>query len=138
MPEHLLATKLYLPPAPATLVSRSRLLKRLNVGLSQGRRLTLVSAPAGYGKTTLVVEWLTPVMLEARDLGLEDAVLAPSPKPQAPKMAWLSLDEHDNDLARFFAYLLHAFQQIHQRSVKTFSSCYLPLNQARPRIWSLR
>ena len=61
----LLATKLYIPPPRPNLVSRPRLIRRLDEGLRQGpgggffRKLTLLSAPAGYGKTTLVVDWLS-------------------------------------------------------------------------------
>ena len=92
----LLTTKLYIPPVRPELVSRSRLIERLDVGLlGQGggfaRKLTLVSAPAGFGKTTLVAEWLSGV---------------------AHPVAWLSLDEEDNDPARFFAYLVAALQTV--------------------------
>jgi len=52
----LLQTKLYTPPIRRELVSRPRLIERLNVGLA--RKLILVSAPAGFGKTTLVNEWV--------------------------------------------------------------------------------
>ncbi len=86
----LLATKLFAPPTPPTLVARPRLVDHLNDGLRQGRRLSLVSAPAGYGKTTLVVEWLT-----------------------GQPVAWLSLDEHDNDPVRFFTYLVEALHRLH-------------------------
>jgi LuxR family maltose regulon positive regulatory protein len=67
------------------------LIRQLNDGLQSKRRLTLVSAPAGFGKTTLVVAWLKQIDHPA---------------------AWLSLDEADNDLPRFLAYLAAAFQQI--------------------------
>ena len=56
MPISLLITKLYIPPVRSELVSRLRLVERLNAGLE--RRLTFISAPAGYGKTTLVAEWV--------------------------------------------------------------------------------
>ena len=57
MQQHsLLATTLYVPPTRPELVSRPRLLERLNAGLS--RKLALISAPAGFGKTTLVASWL--------------------------------------------------------------------------------
>jgi len=52
----LLATKLYMPPARPNAVQRPRLFERLNEGLH--RKLTLISAPAGFGKTTLVSEWV--------------------------------------------------------------------------------
>ncbi len=93
----LLATKLYIPRARPNLVPRPRLIGRLEQGLQAGHRLSLVCAPAGFGKTTLVTEWLSGVR----------AGLAP-----APKVAWLSLDESDNDPARFLAYLIAALRQI--------------------------
>ena len=85
----LLQTKLYVPPVRPELVSRPRLIERLNAGLH--RRLILVSAPAGFGKTTLVSEWV-----------------AGCDRP----LAWLSLDEGDKDLTRFLAYLVAALQTI--------------------------
>jgi LuxR family maltose regulon positive regulatory protein len=90
----LLATKLFAPPPRAELVARPRLVERLNAGLD--RKLTLVSAPAGYGKTTLIADWLQ---------GQGEATLA-------RQLAWLSLDEGDNDPARFFAYMVAALQQV--------------------------
>src|SRR6266481_2107370 len=92
MPTPILATKLYLPRLRPNVVSRPRLLERLNEGLY--RKLTLISAPAGFGKTTLVSEWVE---------GIE--------RPKA-RTAWLSLDEGDNDPARFLAYLVAALQTI--------------------------
>src|SRR5215216_5802298 len=87
----ILATKLYIPPPPPKVVVRARLIERLNEGLSEGNRLSLISAPAGFGKTTLVSEWIA---------GVERPV------------AWLSLDEGDSDPARFLTYLLAALQTI--------------------------
>ena len=89
-PYPILQTKLYIPPIRPELVSRPRLIERLNAGLCS-RKLTLVSAPAGFGKTTLVSEWVT---------GCERPV------------AWLSLDEGDNDPTRFLTYLIAALQTI--------------------------
>src|SRR5512133_1901097 len=97
----MLVTKLYIPPPRPKVVLRQRLLERLNEGLH--RKLTLISAPAGFGKTTLVSEWLAS--LEARDLRLGASKAGPvldndfkrtpaqasSLKPQAPNVAWLSL-----------------------------------------------
>jgi LuxR family maltose regulon positive regulatory protein len=63
-----LATKLYIPPPRPKVVTRPRLIARLNEGLAAGRKLTLISAPAGFGKSTLVSEWvaaLTPSPLSA-------------------------------------------------------------------------
>ena len=54
----ILATKLYIPPPRPKVVLRPRLIERLNEGLPAGRKLTLISAPAGFGKTTLVSEWV--------------------------------------------------------------------------------
>src|ERR671914_1963557 len=85
----ILATKLYTPPPHPRVVLRPRLVGRLNEGLHS--RLTLVSAPAGFGKTTLLGEWVA---------GCE--------RPAA----WLSLDEGDNDPTRFLAYLVAALHTI--------------------------
>ena len=93
----LLSTKLHIPPPRANLVSRPRLLARLDEGVHQDRKLTLVSAAAGFGKTTLLSEWLH------RHRSGEVA----SPL----RVAWLSLDESDNDLPRFLTYLVAALQR---------------------------
>jgi LuxR family maltose regulon positive regulatory protein len=85
----LLATKLYIPPPRPNVVLRPRLIERLNEGLRS--KLTLISAPAGFGKTTLVSAWLA---------GCE--------RPAA----WLSLDEGDSDPIRFLTYLVAALQTI--------------------------
>jgi LuxR family maltose regulon positive regulatory protein len=97
----LLQTKLYAPPIRPELVSRPRLIERLNAGLHC--KLTLVSAPAGFGKTTLVAEWLhSRAAPLSRETGERPGVRA----------AWLSLDEGDSDPARFFAYLVAVLQQV--------------------------
>ncbi len=93
MPTPILATKLYIPPARPNLVRRPRLVERLNAGL-QGK-LTLISAGAGFGKTTLISDWLA----------------APNGLPPQ-SVAWLSLDEGDSDPTRFLAYLVAALQTI--------------------------
>ena len=85
----ILTTKLYIPPPRPKTVLRPRLIERLNEG--QHRKLTLVSAPAGFGKTTLLSEW---VACCGRPVG------------------WLSLDEGDNDPTRFLAYLVAALQTV--------------------------
>ena len=84
----LLQTKLYLPPAGPNLVSRPRLIERLDEGIHT-TKLTLISAPAGSGKTTLLSEWVA-----AGDRSV----------------AWLSLDKGDNDLVSFLTYLVAALQ----------------------------
>src|SRR6266699_2536450 len=89
MSTSILATKLYIPRLRPHVVSRPRLIERLNEGLH--RKMTLIAAPAGFGKTTLVSEWVE---------GIERAT------------AWLSLDEGDNDPTRFLTYLVAALQTI--------------------------
>ena len=91
----LLQTKLYVRSARAQHVSRPALLEQLDEGLDHGHRLTLISAPAGFGKTTLLSEWVA---------ALGDRRASP------PRVAWLSLDDSDNDPARFSAYLVAALQ----------------------------
>src|SRR5512141_2829841 len=85
----ILATKLYILPSRPKVVLRPRLIERLNEGLHG--KLTLISAPAGFGKTTLVSEWI-----------------ATCERP----VAWLSLDEGDNDPVRFISYLIAALQTL--------------------------
>jgi LuxR family maltose regulon positive regulatory protein len=101
----ILQAKLHIPPVRAELVSRPRLIERLNAGLGPNgfpespdfrRKLTLISAPAGFGKTTLLAEWV-------------QAVTGVTP-PIA--IAWLSLDEEDDDPTRFLAYLVAALRTI--------------------------
>src|SRR5262245_32246196 len=106
----ILATKLYIPPPRPNMVLRPRLIERLNEGLH--RKLTLISAPAGFGKTTLLSEWLNRQRLEARDWRLADSSLVSSPQPLAPKVAWLSLDDGENEPTRFLAYLIAALRTI--------------------------
>lgn len=108
----LLRTKLYIPPVQPELVSRPRLIERLNTGLH--RKLTLVSAPAGFGKTTLLSAWVKE-RVEVRDGRLDGAQSHQSPifSRRSPKFVWLSLDENDNDPTRFWAYFTAALQTIH-------------------------
>ncbi len=87
----LLQTKLYVPRLRPLLIPRPPPIKKLNQGLQQGCKPTPISAPAGFGKTTLATDWLSQV--------------------ERP-FAWLSLDEDDNDLTRFFTYAAAALQQI--------------------------
>jgi LuxR family maltose regulon positive regulatory protein len=86
----LIATKLYVPKLRPGLVARPRLLERLRRGAD--RRLTLLSAPAGFGKTTLLAEWLGGTPGEDRSV------------------AWLSLDPADNEPASFWTYVVTALQ----------------------------
>ena len=89
MPTPILATKLYIPPLRPHVVIRPRLIERLNEGLH--RKLTLIAAPAGFGKTTLVSAWMA---------GCDQQV------------AWLSLDKGDSDPTLFLTYLVAALQTI--------------------------
>ncbi|HEX2986672.1 MAG TPA: AAA family ATPase, partial [Chloroflexota bacterium] len=85
MQSPLLSTKLYVPPAQPEVVLRPRLIEQLKEGLA--RRLTLISAPAGFGKTTLLSQWLAQC---------------------GQAIAYVALDEGDNDLARFLSYVIVA------------------------------
>jgi LuxR family maltose regulon positive regulatory protein len=89
---NLLATKLHRPSIPAKWVPRPHLIQRLNEGLERNRQVTLVSAPAGFGKTTCVSEWVSDL--------------------ERWPVAWLSLDPSDDDPGRFFAYFLAALQKV--------------------------
>lgn len=104
MPIPLLATKLYIPPPRPKVVRRPHLIEQLNVGLHG--QLTLISAPAGFGKTTLVSAWLNQ-REEA-----EETPHPPSSSLHPSKVAWLSLDEGDSDLTRFLTYLVAALQTL--------------------------
>ncbi len=97
----LLATKLYIPPRRPHLVLRPRLMARFGEALRLGHRLTLVSAKAGSGKTTLVSEWL---------------------HQQERPAAWLSLDANDNDPRRFCSYLVAALQHLDTKIGQTAPS----------------
>jgi LuxR family maltose regulon positive regulatory protein len=87
----ILATKLYIPVPRSDLVSRPRLVAQLNQGLDG--KLILISAPAGFGKTTLLSEWIAAGNI-------------------ADSTAWLSLDQDDNDPRRFWAHILSAIQAV--------------------------
>ncbi|UCG26275.1 MAG: helix-turn-helix transcriptional regulator [Chloroflexota bacterium] len=114
MTEGLLQTKLFIPPVRPNLVPRPRLIERLNQGLQLGHRLSLISAPAGFGKTTLAAEWLSG--LTQTDAITRSPAHPHTPTPLHPNTrshtAWLSLDERDNDLTRFLAYFVAALQTI--------------------------
>jgi LuxR family transcriptional regulator, maltose regulon positive regulatory protein len=105
----ILTTKLYILPPRPNVVLRPRLSERLNDGLH--RKLTLISAPAGFGKTTLLASWLA-TRTEGRGLRAESASLSPQSSALSTRVAWLSLDEGDNDPTRFLTYLVAALQTI--------------------------
>jgi LuxR family transcriptional regulator, maltose regulon positive regulatory protein len=86
-----LQTKIQRPAPRPKLVDRAHLVGRLEKGITSGAKLSLVSAPAGFGKTTLVSSWLSETI---------NAV------------AWLALDETDNDPTQFLSYLVTALQQL--------------------------
>ena len=90
-----LATKLFIPRLRSGAIARPRLVERLQKGLLSGRKLMLISAPAGFGKTTLLTEWIA-------DAQRQDPRL---------RVGWLSLDESDNDPSRFLTYLTNAVQR---------------------------
>ena len=90
-----LLTKLFIPVARPELVSRPHLIEQLNLGLR--RKLTLISAPAGFGKTTVVTNWLH---------SNGDDTSSPF------FVCWFSLDEDDNDPVRFLTYLITALNRI--------------------------
>ena len=91
----LLRTKLFIPPPQSGLVHRPRLTNLINEGLT--RKLTLISAPAGFGKTTLLSEWI--------------------PTSRRP-VTCLSLEEADNDPIRFWTYFMAALQMLQENLVK--------------------
>jgi LuxR family transcriptional regulator, maltose regulon positive regulatory protein len=92
--EPLLKTKLFIPQLRSGLVSRPRLLAKLAEGAD--KVLTLICAPAGYGKTTLLVEWISEYQEDHDSISSD--------------FCWLSLDEEDNDPNRFLSYLITAFK----------------------------
>lgn len=100
----LLSIKLTMPPLPNALLSRTRLLDRLAEG--RASKLTLLAAPAGYGKTTLLAEWLA----------------------SAKNVVWLTLDSNDNDPQRFWRYLTAALE----RKYPSIAAGLKPLLQMTP------
>jgi len=111
----ILTTKLYIPPLRREVVARPRLIEQLNAGLVGpsdrfDHKLTLISAPAGFGKTTLLSAW---------------AAQCPHP------VAWVSLDERDNDPAHFWAYFAAALQRV-QIDVADVSQTMLQSPQVPP------
>ena len=89
--DQLLTTKFFVPSAPHSLIARPHLTTLLDQG--RRRKLTLISAPAGFGKTTLLASWAQSLLQE---------------NPEAPHLAWVSLDEDDNEVVLFWTYLLTA------------------------------
>jgi LuxR family maltose regulon positive regulatory protein len=110
----LLTTKLYVPPARPNLVPRPRLIERLQAGITG--KLTLLTAPAGFGKTTLVSEWLQEKAKgkrqEAKETDDDASFLPPSFYLLPFKVAWVSLDGGDNDPTRFWSYVCAALETL--------------------------
>src|SRR5512135_3479005 len=106
----ILATKLYVPPPRPNVVIRPRLIARLDEGLAAGRKLTLISAPAGFGKTTLVSAWLAGGAPVPPIRGPTAVRTAPAGGARDRRMAWLSLEEGDSDPTRFLTYLVAALR----------------------------
>jgi LuxR family maltose regulon positive regulatory protein len=118
----ILKTKLFIPPLRPGLLSRPRLMQRLDAGLRG--ELTLIAAPAGFGKTTLLSAWInqSPALRarlsSAKAAGASDPIpnhlhcgldlALPKPQAQVTQFAWLSLDAGDNDPARFWRYVIAA------------------------------
>ena len=98
MSSSVLATKLFIPPAPANLVKRNRLVDRLNAGMQ--RKLTLISAPVGFGKTTLLIEWVTQC------------------KAHEHPVVWVSLDKGDNHYQRFWMTIIEGLKYIFTPSLE--------------------
>lgn len=91
MDNSILLTKLFMPKLPSDTVKRPQLLNRLTEGLARNVPLTLLSAPAGYGKSTILAQWIASSLRKA---------------------AWISLDEHDNNQQRFWQYCVTGLQGI--------------------------
>ncbi|MFE5322978.1 LuxR C-terminal-related transcriptional regulator [Paenibacillus sp. NPDC056579] len=89
-PYPLLSTKLYIPKQPSYLVTREHLLKKMSWAMK--RKLTLLTSPPGFGKTTIVSHWVHNEQINA---------------------GWVSLDQGDNDLMRFWSYVIAAFDRLH-------------------------
>ena len=106
-PTEILRTKLYRPRPPGRLLKRRRLLQQLEEGLD--RQITMVTAPAGYGKTMLASSWLADNMHPA---------------------CWVSLDTGDDDLFIFLTYLIAAVQSIFPESCSGTASLLRALDPA--------
>lgn len=109
MSDTLLAAKVHAPPLHGNLVNRSKLVTHLNGGLERGCRLTLITAPAGYGKTTLLSEWQAQAGLP---------------------VAWLSLEKAENAPTRFWSYFLAALNTIPYIQQANIGSAILQASQS--------
>jgi len=103
MSQRLLQTKFHIPTPRQADLSRPMLMESINKGIALRHRLTLISAPAGYGKTTLLTSWHHFL-------------------PAGKSLAWLSLDKRDNDPVRFLHYWIAAFQNVNSSIGQTVQS----------------
>jgi LuxR family maltose regulon positive regulatory protein len=110
---NMLLTKLHIPPLGSNIVHRPHLIEKLDSGLS--RKLILVSAPAGFGKTTLICDWIDQTQVPA---------------------AWVSLDRRDNEPSEFLRYLIAGLQTIDPDIGKT--AIPLLLAPQQPEFQSIR
>ncbi|MBI9045495.1 MAG: NACHT domain-containing protein [Anaerolineaceae bacterium] len=120
MSSPVLVTKLFIPAARLELVSRPHLIKQLNRGLH--RKLTLISAPAGFGKTTLVTDWVQSHWLQSQGDDASSPFL----------VGWLSLDECDNDVVRFLTYLITALNRLPISETKIGSGVLQMIQSPQP------
>ncbi len=110
----LLSTKLYIPRRQplsqrSTFVARPQLLAQLEAGLAG--KLTLIAAPAGFGKSTLLSDWIGEPVADPQDA--PEAATTVQPVGHRPTFCWLSLEESDNDPIRFWVYFIAALQSMH-------------------------
>jgi len=104
----LLRTKLFIPDVPGQIVSRQHLISRLNNYIS--KKLILISAPAGFGKTTILCEWINQI---------EDSC------------AWFSIDKTDNDPVLFMSYVLTSFKEVLN---EIDNDLFVKLNEPKPNL----
>ena len=118
--EHLLTTKFHVPSIRPEHIPRIRLTKQLDTMLH--RKLTLISAPAGFGKSSLISEWITALKQNSHQV-------APN---TLNHVALLALDESDNDLSRFLTYLIVALRQANNKYKDVGSSALAMLQTPQP------
>jgi len=109
----LLITKNHVPIITPNLITRSRLYSRLDAVLQPGQKIAVISAPAGFGKTTFISQWLRSI-------------------PDTYRVGWYSLDENDNALTRFFSYLISALR----RAEPSIGTDFMDMVEAHPELKS--
>ncbi len=135
----ILTTKLYIPPPRSQLIARPRLTDRLNQALRAGCKLILIAAPAGFGKTTLLSEWVhqkkaeggTPLGQGRKDEVETDVTHSSALILHPSRVVWVSLDEYDNDPVRFWSYIITALDRI-QAGLGREAMSLLQATQAPP------